>query len=357
MTKRSADKIIESIVQVTGHDDRDLLEASLASTLNELLNLDRISLFKTFYEHNQPQCYLALEVDDDQARVRHSGKALSASGLNKLTSLKESLATKLPATTLLNDGSTLYSHPIINHLGNISSVFCLSGTDIHSNENERFINGYFQIYRNYLHLLDESEHDTLTGLLNRRTFDKNLEKILAEWHKNLDKNSPAVETQQQPLRRQTNDKKANWLAVIDIDHFKQVNDQYGHLYGDEVLLLFANIMRDSFRDYDRLFRFGGEEFVVILRTADLAGAEKALQRFRNAIATYPFPQIGQITASVGFIEIATHAIPAQILGRADDALYYAKQHGRNRVCHYEQLLDSGAITAGPELGDQAIELF
>jgi len=257
----------------------------------------------------------------------------------------------------LSDGSTLYSHPIINHLGNISGVFCLSGTNIHSQENERFIDGYFQIYRNYLHLMDESEHDPLTGLLNRRIFDKNLEKILAEWHKNLDKNCSAVETQQQPLRRQANDKKANWLAVIDIDHFKQVNDQYGHLYGDEVLLMFANIMRESFRGYDRLFRFGGEEFVVILRTTDLVGAEKALQRFRNAIACYPFPQIAQITASIGFIEIATHAIPAQILGCADEALYYAKQHGRNRVFQYEQLLDSGEITPGPESGDQAIELF
>ncbi len=357
MSKRSADKIIESIIHVTGHDDRELLEASLASTLYELLNLNRVSLYRIFYEHNQPQCYLALEIDSDQALVRHSGDVLSTGELNALTSLKESLASKQPATTVLSDGSTLYSHPVINHLGNISSVFCLRGSDIHTYENERFIDGYFQIYNNYLHLMDESEHDTLTGLLNRRTFDKNLEKILAEWHKNLDQNDPVTEPQQPPLRRQANDKKANWLTVIDIDHFKQVNDQYGHLYGDEVLLLFANIMRDSFRGYDRLFRFGGEEFVIILRTTDQAGAEKTLQRFRNAIATYPFPQIGQITASLGYVEITAHAIPAQILGNADEALYYAKQHGRNRVCQYEQLIDKGAITAAPELDDQAIELF
>jgi len=356
MAKRSADKIIESIIQVTGHADRELLEASLASTLYELLSLDRVSLYKTFYEHNQPQCYLALEVSDNQLHVHHGGKVLSATELNKLASLNKSITTKHPATSPLADGSALYSHPITNHLGNVSGIFCLHGKDIHAHENGKFIEGYFQIYRNYLHLLDESEHDALTGLLNRRTFDKNLEKILAEWHKELDKNSPATE-KQQPLRRQANNKKANWLAVIDIDHFKQVNDRYGHLYGDEVLLLFANIMRDSFRGYDRLFRFGGEEFVVILRTTDLAGTEKALQRFRNAIATYPFPQIGHITASTGFIEIANHAIPAQVLGRADEALYYAKQNGRNRVCQYEHLVDSGSITAGPELGRLAIDIF
>ncbi len=356
MAKRSADKIIESIAHVTGHADRELLEASLASTLYELLNLDQISLYKTFYEHKKPQCYLALEIDNNQVHVHHSGNALSPTKLNKLTCLNESLTKKSPATMQLADGVTLYSYPITNHLGNISGVFCLQGKDVYSHENGKFIDGYFKIYRNYLRLLDESEHDTLTGLLNRRTFDKNLEKILAEWHKNIDQGSPSTKAQQ-PLRRQANDKKANWLAVIDIDHFKQVNDRFGHLYGDEVLLLFANIMRESFRGYDRLFRFGGEEFVVILRTTDLAGAEKALQRFRNAIATYPFPQIGHITASSGFIEIANHAIPAQILGRADEALYYAKQHGRNRVSHYEQLVDSGAITPGPELGDHAIEIF
>lgn len=356
MVKRSADKIIESIAHVTGHADRELLEASLASTLYELLSLDQVCLYKTFYEHKQPQCYLALEVNDNQVHTHHSGEVISAADLNKLSSLKESLKTFIPATSQLSDGSTLYSHPIINHLGRISGVFCLKGKDIYSHENAKFIEGYFQIYRNYLRLLDESEHDTLTGLLNRRTFDRNLEKILAEWHKNQDQNT-TDSNQQQPLRRQASDKNCNWLAVIDIDHFKQVNDRYGHLYGDEVLLLFAHIMRESFRGYDRLFRFGGEEFIVILRTTDLAGAEKTLQRFRNAIAAYQFPQIGHITASIGFIEIANHAIPAQILGRADEALYHAKQNGRNRVSQYEQLVDSGTIKSGPEPGDHAIELF
>ena len=355
MAKRSADKIVESIAHVTGHADRELLEASLAGTLYELLSVDRVSLYKAFYEHKKLQCYLALEVSDNQAHVLHSGAVLSTAELNKLTSLNESLATKSPATMQLTDGATLYCYPITNHLDNIYGVFCLQGKDIHSHENGKFIDGYFQIYRNYLRLLDESEHDTLTGLLNRRTFDKNLEKILAEWNNNPDQDL-AEEKAPQSLRCQANDKKANWLAVIDIDHFKQVNDRFGHLYGDEVLLSFANIMRESFRGYDKLFRFGGEEFVVIMRNTDLAGAEMALQRFRNAIATYPFPQIGHITASAGFIEIANHAIPTQILGRADQALYYAKQNGRNRVSHYEQLVGSGEISPGPESGDHVFEI-
>ena len=64
----------------------------------------------------------------------------------------------------------------------------------------------------------------------------------------------------------------NWLAVVDIDHFKQVNDRFGHLYGDEVLILVANILRSSFRSHDRIFRFGGEELGVLLRTSTLSKA-------------------------------------------------------------------------------------
>ena len=73
----------------------------------------------------------------------------------------------------------------------------------------------------------------------------------------------------------------NWLAVVDIDHFKLVNDRFGHLYGDEVLILVANILRSSFRNQDRIFRFGGEEFVVLLRAATLENARQGFDRFRT----------------------------------------------------------------------------
>ncbi|MCW8829905.1 MAG: GGDEF domain-containing protein, partial [Gammaproteobacteria bacterium] len=124
-----------------------------------------------------------------------------------------------------------------------------------------------------------------------------------------------------------------------------------------VLVLLANIMRESFRGYDKLFRFGGEEFVAILRTTDQAGATHALERFRQAVATYAFPQIGQVTVSIGFVEIAYQAIPTEVLGHADDALYYAKEHGRNRLCQYEQLVETGEIKSAPFVGREDAELF
>ena len=146
----------------------------------------------------------------------------------------------------------------------------------------------------------------------------------------------------------------NWLAVVDIDHFKQVNDRFGHLYGDEVLILVANILRSSFRSHDRIFRFGGEEFVVLLRNTTLSKAHKVFNRFREAVQEYHFPQVGNVTVSLGFVG-TSRGSPVEILGQADQALYYAKEHGRNQVCFYEDLVATGALAT--KVANDDVELF
>lgn len=351
--KRSADEIIESIVHVTQHTDRERLEASLAGTLYALLDVSRVAIYKVFYEYKQPECYLTIEAKDNRVNILQPDQALSKVETGDVMGLGQCLKKSQAVINKAPDGSCLYLFPIVNHLGDVASVFALHGSEVQCKENAKFIEGYFQIYRNYLRLLDESEHDTLTGLLNRRTFDQNLAKILAEWHK--DREDEAEEDL--PRRRQAEAGEGNWLAVIDIDFFKRINDKFGHLYGDEVLVLLGNIMRESFRGYDKLFRFGGEEFVAILRATDQAGASRALERFRGAVAAYNFPQIGQVTVSIGFVEIAHQAIPTEVLGHADDALYYAKEHGRNRLCQYEMLVEAGEIVPTPFAGGEEAELF
>ena len=108
--------------------------------------------------------------------------------------------------------------------------------------------------------------------------------------------------------------------MVDIDHFKRVNDRFGHLYGDEVLILVANILRSSFRSHDRIFRFGGEEFVVLLRNTTLSKAHKVFNRFREAVQEYHFPQVGNVTVSLGFVG-TSRGSPVEILGQADQALF------------------------------------
>ena len=134
-----------------------------------------------------------------------------------------------------------------------------------------------------------------------------------------------------------------FLGEIDIDHFKQVNDNFGHPYGDEVLLIVARLMQATFRKSDLVYRFGGEEFVVIVASEDEAGAMHSFERLRCAIAAHDFPQVGHVTISIGVTEIRDVAAPVQLLGDADQALYFAKKNGRNSVCFYEQLIESGAL--------------
>ena len=233
-----------------------------------------------------------------------------------------------------------YLHPAINFQGKVNAIFCLCGHNADYQANKAIIDGYFKIYNNYLRLLDESEHDSLTGLLNRRTFDKDLEKILSEWHQNwqLPKDAPDL-----PQRRISPKAQDNWLAEIDIDFFKRINDQYGHLHGDSVLIEMSNLMQTTFRNGDKLFRFGGEEFVVILRNTNKAGATIALNRFMSNLNKHKFPRVGDITVSIGVVEIANETIPTKVLGRADDALYFAKQNGRNQICWHEQLVEDGIL--------------
>ena len=211
------------------------------------------------------------------------------------------------------------------------------------------LQGLLRIYANYGALLDDNEHDSLTGLLNRKTFDRRFAELVGSVDADSD-SQPALGAE----RRGVPATAAHWLGVIDIDHFKQVNDQFGHVYGDEVLILLANILKSAFRQQDRVYRFGGEEFVVLLRAASLEHARGAFERVRAQVADHAFPQINRITISAGFVSISPDT-PVTILGHADQALYFAKENGRNQVCYYDELVRSGQL--GHSVGNQDVEFF
>ncbi len=194
------------------------------------------------------------------------------------------------------------------------------------------------IYRNFLDLLDYSERDTLTGLLNRKSFDETFMKAAHQLPV-----MPAEDEEKASGLRHARAGASFWLGVVDVDHFKRVNDGFGHLIGDEVLLLLAGVMRSSFRQDDRLYRFGGEEFVVLLRAAELAQAESAFERFRRNVETQAFPQVGRITVSIGYTHLNQNDTPAAAFERADKVVYLAKSSGRNQVQSYEAALATGHI--------------
>lgn len=122
------------------------------------------------------------------------------------------------------------------------------------------------------------------------------------------------------------------MITLDIDHFKQVNDQFGHDLGDQVLLHLAAQMRACTRNDDLLCRSGGEEFVILLPDMDLDSASALGERLRERMANSPSPIGTPVTISLGvaYASAGKHS-PAQVLKLADQALYQAKKQGRNRL--------------------------
>ena len=213
----------------------------------------------------------------------------------------------------------------------------------------QIIEGIVKVYSHHQDLLDYSERDSLTGLLNRKTFDARFARMTAQCVLSRQHAPPG-----QPERRHSEQVPENWLAVLDIDHFKRINDRFGHLYGDEVLILLANILKSSFRANERIFRFGGEEFVILLRSATLDNATLVFERLRRTIEQHDFPQVGRVTISLGFVSISGDT-PVVVLGHADQALYYAKQHGRNQAQLYDRLVAGNLLHA--ENASGSVEFF
>ena len=194
-----------------------------------------------------------------------------------------------------------------------------------SPESIKFLTNLTQLYRNQVALHDSKERDLLTKLPNRQSFDARILQVCEHF-----RGGDAVDRIKQ---------KSSWIAMLDIDHFKQVNDTFGHLSGDEVLLVFSQLMEKHFRYNDFLFRFGGEEFVVVLNLINQNDAIMVFDRFRLAIANHDFPTVGRVTVSIGAAHIDSAIMPSTLLDRADKALYYAKDNGRNQLALYEKISD------------------
>ena len=127
------------------------------------------------------------------------------------------------------------------------------------------------------------------------------------------------------------------------------------MFGDEVLILVANLLRSAFGSQHRIFRFGGEEFVILMPASRKEAAQAVLEAFRSMVASHTFPQVGTVTVSVGFAGTKLCS-PVEILGQADQALYYAKENGRNKVCHFEHLMEQG-LMHNTQVSNDSVEFF
>ncbi|TWI63043.1 diguanylate cyclase (GGDEF)-like protein [Pseudoduganella lurida] len=336
------DSLLKHMVDMTGHRDHTMLDISVISAVQELAcaSLARVLTLASV----RGQLYVrprAVVVAGQPARMEENPDPSSPGepianipALAGCIARHEAFVDQVDAT-----GNHTLWLPI--WLGDKADT-CLEivNPTPYTSDTIHIIGGVLSVYRNFQNLLDYSERDSLTGLLNRKTFDDQLAKMLLA--SGAEQDSLTLPPGEQERRQHCQEEK-QWLAVIDVDHFKHVNDRFGHLYGDEVLILIANLLTSSFRAQDRVFRFGGEEFVVLLRSSTLDNAKKIIERFRLNVEQHDFPQVGKVTVSVGFVAISAYEAPVVILGRADQALYYAKSHGRNMACHYDELVSGGLL--------------
>ena len=340
---------------MTGQRDRDLLEVTVAEVLFALLDVQKLALWKVIPHNHGARVRLMAGLESGQV-VAMSDPAVEPEMLppiDQFDGFPACFESQMPVRMTVRDsGRRRHVYPVTSERDAVGLLEVEADADLTAAQ-DLVVAGLLRIYRNHLSLLDYSEHDTLTGLLNRRTFDDIFTRRVSRQGMALYANR-AIEFIGH--RRVALPGESAWLLVVDIDFFKRVNDRFGHLFGDEVLLLMARFMRSVFRPNDVLFRFGGEEFVVLLAPTDALGAEAAAERFRASVENFPFPQIGRVTVSIGYTRVHADDAPFGAFGRADEALFYVKQHGRNRALSYERLLQAAAISPRDEV-DSDVEMF
>lgn len=185
---------------------------------------------------------------------------------------------------------------------------------VHMTDEIKKANNVISSLTNQVKILEETTNlDSLTKVFNRRALTSYLEEVC----------------------KRDNTQNELHLLILDIDDFKEINDKHGHIAGDKVLIFIANIFRKTLRDGDKVFRYGGEEFIIVLNRIDAVHCKKIADRLlelaRNSKLIYKGKGI-QVTMSIGTTKYKKNDTPDTLISRADKALYHAKQNGKNQMC-------------------------
>jgi diguanylate cyclase (GGDEF)-like protein len=343
-------EVVDHLAEMTGFRDRDVMDVTLVCALRDLLEPLSVAIFRCVGEVGEQRWLTRAHLNADDAVATADPLWSDPAGLPSLQDYPQRLDCMHSRAVVQGEmGEHFVSlFPIATDREVVGVVEVIS-TERMAPKAQRMVSSVLRIYHNFQGLLDYSERDTLTGLLNRKTFEDSFLKAVSELP------ARAIVADTDDGRRHEGCSPRYFLGVIDIDHFKLVNDRFGHLIGDEVLLLLSRLMRSSFRFHDLLYRFGGEEFVVLMRCEDESDAAHAFERLRLNTEQYAFPQIGRITVSIGFTQVRIEDSPVSAFDRADKAVYHAKDSGRNQVHSHAELVSAGKMSEQSQLS--AMELF
>jgi diguanylate cyclase (GGDEF)-like protein len=332
-------RYLDAIVELTRHRDPQQLATALLDIVGANVPAERIRLLAisnhdrdTEFSENNAASAIVYDVLD--VELNEIGQLADDADFLKC------VLTQKPVTAATEPASRLVVPVVGAH--HVWALLVIEGSR-GAAPNHALLDKLLRVFSNQTFMLSRSQIDPLTGLFNRQTFYARIREVASRGS---------------PQRRagDAGEFRGNCFALFDVDNFKEVNDVYGHLYGDEVLVLLARLMARSFRHEDVLFRYGGEEFAAVLVNVDLGSAERLLERFRRAVESYSFPRLEPKTVSIGYTELNIAVGADKVVMCADKALYYAKNNGRNRVCCYDKLVAEGRLEP-VALAEGDIELF
>ncbi|MEI8608292.1 GGDEF domain-containing protein [Enterovibrio norvegicus] len=333
MTVTSID-VLDSVVDITAQTESDTISESLITTILQLTPANQVLVLDYNPDTNPDFMVVACSdiflFEEEKDAIERVLRSCVAIGDNVVEYSK-------------TDNQSLLAVPIrFGEKDDIHAVVFCKCDQVKGDE-VQLIEGLAKIYENYQKIISASERDGLTGLYNRKVLTTKIDLLLDRF---LIQGSSITDD---PTHH-------HWVCIFDIDHFKQINDTLGHVFGDEVILLITAMMKQNFDDEDILFRYGGDEFVAIMHPQSREDMEATVRNFFDAVNNRDYGQAKNVSISMGAASINDQELNAiTVLGFADQSLYKAKQNGRNQVAFYEDLIASGELKS--LVPEDDVELF
>ncbi|USH02157.1 GGDEF domain-containing protein [Grimontia kaedaensis] len=321
MTVTSID-VLDSVVDITAQTESDTISESLITTVLQLTPANQV-LVLDYNAEASPEfmvvaCSDIFLFEEEKDAIERVLRNCVIIGENVVEYSKDDNQALLAVPIRYGENNDIHA-----------VVFCKA--DELKGDEVQLIEGLAKIYENYQKIISASERDGLTGLYNRKVLTTKIDLLLDRF---LIQGSSITDD---PTHH-------HWVCIFDVDHFKQINDALGHVFGDEVLLLITAMMKQTFDEEDILFRYGGDEFVVIMHPQPREQMEATVRNFLETVNKRDYGQAKEVSISMGAAAISDQELNAiTVLGFADQALYKAKQNGRNQVAFYEDLIASGEL--------------
>src|SRR5690348_17282247 len=338
MRLRSSQREIEaSLADTTGAKDRADLLLALASAVNSSLALEEVlnvalthtgrlmgSVAGAMYLVRPGKAELYRESSYNLTpRARGGTRQLDEEPLRSAVAAMRPLVVKLDERSA--PGLDQGGHPQHALVVPIQRSSQLMGAM------ELYLNAWRELTEDQVELLNGVASQAAIAIRHAQLFEAQEENALTDELTKLPNRRALAQRFLQEMQRARRHHAGITFVMIDLDHFKQVNDTYGHLNGDAVLAELASILSTGLRESDVCARYGGEEFALILPETTEAGARVLAERIRAKVAAATFPGGLKLTISVGVAATEEPALFTQLIDRADQALYVAKQGGRNQV--------------------------